>query len=49
MRTVASSRLRPNGMELQLEAFTQQDGQIIEGILRTPDASLWYPILQGVP
>ena len=37
MRTVASSMSPSERKELQLEVFTQQEGHVIEGVLRTPD------------
>ncbi|MCG2643544.1 MULTISPECIES: class I SAM-dependent methyltransferase [Bradyrhizobium] len=49
MRTASRQFFRPNGKELQLEVFSQQGGHVIEGIFRTADPSIWYPILQGVP
>lgn len=48
MRTL-NSLLRPDGRPVQLEVFSQQQDHVIEGMLRTPDPSLWYPILKGVP
>jgi SAM-dependent methyltransferase/uncharacterized protein YbaR (Trm112 family) len=49
MRTPNHPLLRPSGKELQLQVFNQQDGHVVEGALWTPDPSLWYPILKGVP
>jgi SAM-dependent methyltransferase/uncharacterized protein YbaR (Trm112 family) len=49
MRSLNNSLIRPDGKPLQLEVFSQQDNHVIEGVLRTSDPSLWYPILQGVP
>ncbi|MCC8945709.1 class I SAM-dependent methyltransferase [Bradyrhizobium sp. Arg62] len=49
MRPVDSSLLRPAGQALNLEVFSQVDGHVLEGLLRTHEPSVWYPILQGVP
>jgi SAM-dependent methyltransferase len=34
---------------LMAETFSVEGEQIIEGILRTADQSVWYPIMRGVP
>lgn len=49
MRPLDHSRLWPDGKALQLQVFSQADGHVVEGVLRTPDHSVWYPILRGVP
>jgi SAM-dependent methyltransferase/uncharacterized protein YbaR (Trm112 family) len=49
MRTLNDSLLRPNSRALQLEVFSQREGHVMEGVLRTTDPSLWYPIMRGVP
>ena len=37
------------GGTLTIESFAIDGQQVIEGILRTSDPSVWYPIIQGVP
>src|ERR1700757_2439411 len=49
MRLRNSSLLQPAGQPLQWEIFSDDHGHAIEGVLRTSDPSVWYPILQGVP
>lgn len=36
------------GDELELEVYTQQDGHVVEGVLREADG-YWYPVIDGVP
>ena len=49
MRTPNHPLLRPGGKGLQLQVFDRQEDHAIEGVLRTPDPVMWYPILNGVP
>jgi SAM-dependent methyltransferase len=49
MRLRNSSLLQAAGQPLQSEIFSSDDGHVIEGVLRTSNPSVWYPILQGVP
>ncbi|HEY1301020.1 MAG TPA: class I SAM-dependent methyltransferase [Stellaceae bacterium] len=37
------------GEALELVAFATEDGHVTEGVLRTPDGAVWYPVLAGVP
>src|ERR1700722_13460332 len=49
MRLGDGSLLQPAGQTLQPEIFSDGGGHAIEGVLRTSNPSVWYPILQGVP
>jgi SAM-dependent methyltransferase len=49
MRVRNSFLLRPAGQPLQSEIFSYDGGHAIEGVLRTSNPLVWYPILQGVP
>ena len=49
MRLRNSSLLQPVGQKLQPEIFSDDGGHAIEGVLRTSNPAVWYPILQGVP
>lgn len=49
MRIRDSSLLRPAGEVPHIEVFSEDDGHAIEGIIKTSEPSVWYPILRGVP
>lgn len=46
-----ASTLHPLGhtVSMAVEGFAIDGGHVLEGILRTPDPSQWYPIIRGVP
>jgi SAM-dependent methyltransferase/uncharacterized protein YbaR (Trm112 family) len=46
----ASLVRRPGSKELlTVESFATDGEHVLEGVLRSPDASHWYPIIRGVP
>lgn len=51
MRSKYAPLLRPVGGvgALTLEGFSVDGEQIVEGVLRTADPAVWYPIIAGVP
>lgn len=49
MRIRNSSLLKPAGEAPHIEAFSDDNGHVIEGIVKTSNPSVWYPIMKGVP
>lgn len=49
MRLEKNLLLQLAGQALQPEIFSDNGGHAIEGVLRTMNPSIWYPILEGVP
>jgi len=49
MRIRNSSLLRPAGEAPHIEVFSDDDGHAIEGIIKTSNPYVWYPIMRGVP
>jgi SAM-dependent methyltransferase len=49
MRLKNSALLRPNEGALRVEAFSSDGQHIMEGVLRSSNPAVWYPILNGVP
>ncbi|WP_374300561.1 class I SAM-dependent methyltransferase [Ferrovibrio sp.] len=37
------------GKPLELTVFMEEQGHVVEGVLRVPCSDYWYPILDGVP
>lgn len=49
MRQNNSGLIEALGQKVEMEAFSQSDGHVVEGVLRTADRATWYPIINGVP